>query len=264
MIRLDPNLRWLYTELPMAERAAAAAADGFQGVEVAFPYEVAAREYRTGLEASGLALVQILSPMDWDAGERGLAGLPGREEDFQATIRAAVTYAVDCGRPLIHAPLGNVPPGAKRADCIAVARENLRWAADAAGARGLTVLIEACCRARFPDFLLHANKDAVAFIESVGRSNLKLCFDTYHVAMEGCSLAGDLDMAWPHIGHVQIGNVPGRHEPGEGELDLQDFLERLERRGWNGWVGLEYTPRRGTTDSLAWARALGLLPERVQ
>ncbi|SEK16135.1 MULTISPECIES: hydroxypyruvate isomerase family protein [unclassified Variovorax] len=264
MIRLDPNLRWLYTELPMSERAAAAAADGFRGVEVAFPYAVAARDYRASLEASGLALVQILSPTDWDAGERGLASLPGREDDFRTTIQAAVAYAVDCGRPLIHVPLGNVPAGAKRADCIAMACENLRWAADVAGAHGLTVLIEACCRARIADYLIHANKDAVALIESVARSNLKLCFDTYHVAMEGNALAEDLDIAWPHVGHVQIGNAPGRHEPREGELDLHAFLEGLERRGWNGWVGLEYTPRRNTTDSLTWARALGLLPERVQ
>lgn len=264
MIRLDPNLRWLYTELPMAERAAAAAADGFRGVEVAFPYEVAARDYRAGLEASGLTLVQILSPTDWDAGERGLACLPGREGDFRITIEAAVAYAVECGRPMVHAPLGNVPAGAKRADCIALARENLRWAADVAGAHGLTVLIEACCRARIADYLVHTNSDAVALIESVARTNLKLCFDTYHVAMEGNALAENFDIAWPHVGHVQIGNAPSRHEPGEGELDLQGFLELLERLGWDGWVGLEYTPRRSTKASLAWARALGLLPEHAQ
>ena len=263
MIRLDPNLRWLYTELPIADRAAAAAVDGFRGVEVAFPYNVPAAVYRQELDALGLSLVQILSPLDWDAGVRGLACVAGREDEFLASVETAVAYAVDCGKPLIHAALGNLPSGASCPDAMAVARENLRSAARMAAPHGITIVVEACCAARFPDFVLHTVQETVRFLESVGDDNVKMCFDTYHVAMESADLLEQLDIAWPHIGHVQIGNVPERHEPGEGALDLKQFLDTLDRRGWDGWVGLEYTPRRGTAESLKWARDLGLLPERL-
>ncbi|WP_219214291.1 hydroxypyruvate isomerase family protein [Variovorax boronicumulans] len=263
MLRLDPNLRWLYTELPMVDRAAAAAADGFKGVEVAFPYDVAASDYRAELDRSGLALVQILSPMNWEGGERGLAAVPGREDDFMATIETAVDYAVNCGRPLIHAALGNPAAHDVHATCLDTARENLRAAADLAAQHDLTIIIEACCKARLPEFLLHSNAETVALIESIGRDNVKLCFDTFHVAMEKQDLLEELDRVWPHIGHVQIGNAPGRHEPGEGTLDLPNFLEALDRRGWDGWVGLEYVPSRNTSDSLHWARSLGLLPKGI-
>lgn len=261
MLRLDPNLRWLYTELPMAQRAAAAAADGFRGVEVAFPYEVPAVELHAQLRAKGLSLVQVLSPLDWDAGERGLACVPGREGDFARSIETAIDYALGCGRPLIHAALGNMPAHTSRSECLATARANLRAAADRAAKHDLTLVIEPCCSARFPAFVMHSIRDGVEFLDEVGRDNLKLCFDTYHVQMESGELAGPLALAWPHIGHVQLGNIPGRHEPGEGQLDLVDFVHRLAERGWNGWVGLEYTPRRDTASSLQWARALGLLPE---
>jgi 2-dehydrotetronate isomerase len=264
VIRLDPNLRWLYTELPMAERTAAAAADGFRGVEIAFPYDVPASERRSQLEAYGLHLVQILSPLDWDGGERGLVAVPGREEDFARSVDVAIEYAAACERPLIHVALGNVPtdcdPDASRAAALA----NLREAASQAKRQGLTLIVEACCSASFPAFFMHSIAETVAFLDELGRENVKLCFDTYHVAMDsGNDLDAALDAAWPHIGHVQIGNTPGRHEPGEGDLDLVAFIEEIERRGWSSWVGLEYTPRHGTAASLQWARDLGLLPKRA-
>ena len=262
-LRLDANLRWLYTEWPQAERAAAAAADGFTGVEVAFPYATPASDYKGQLDALGLHLVQVLAPLEWDAGERGLAGLPGREDDFARSVQVAVAYALQCGRPLIHPALGNVPPGADRGRCLAVATENLRLAADAAAAHGLTVLVEACCTARFPDFLLHSIDETVRLIEAVGRDNFKLCFDTWHVQMESGGLDEPLARAWPHIAHVQLGDAPGRNEPGTGHVDFGRFLQALERRGWSGWVGLEYTPLRDTRSSLQWARDLGLLPARA-
>lgn len=181
MLKFDPNLRWLFSELPMVERYAAAARAGFAGVEVAFPYETPAAELSRRLQDNKLTLVQILSPFDWDAGERGLAALPGRQSDFQASIGRALDYASQVGRPLVHVMPGNIGPEMDLARCLARFVENIAWAADEARSHGITLILEPCCAARFPQFLYHRLDEGVQVIEQVGRDNVKLCFDTFHV-----------------------------------------------------------------------------------
>ncbi|VTU33013.1 Putative hydroxypyruvate isomerase YgbM [Variovorax sp. PBL-H6] len=258
MLRFDPNLRWLFTELPMLERYEAAAVAGFRGVEVAFPYEYPAKEVAARLASNGLELVQILSPFDWDAGERGLAALPGREQDFKASIRTAIDYAVQVGGPLIHVMPGKIGPQLERARCMDLFLENIGWAADAARAAGLTLILEPCCRARFPDFLYHRIDEGVAVVKALGRENVKLCFDTFHIQMEEGAIADRLRAVWPHIGHIQVGNVPGRHEPGTGEIHFPYLLGLIEELGWQGWIGCEYTPSGPTLDTLGWGAPYGL------
>ncbi|VTU37259.1 Putative hydroxypyruvate isomerase YgbM [Variovorax sp. PBS-H4] len=258
MLRFDPNLRWLFTEVPMLERYEAAAAAGFRGVEVAFPYEYPAKEIAARLASNGLELVQILSPFDWDAGERGLAALPGREQDFKASIRTAIDYAVQVGGPLIHVMPGKIEPQFERARCMDLFLENIGWAADAARAAGLTLILEPCCRARFPDFLYHRIDEGVAVAKALGRDNVKLCFDTFHIQMEEGAIADRLRAVWPHIGHIQVGNVPGRHEPGTGEIHFPYLFGLIEALGWQGWIGCEYTPSGPTLDTLGWGAPYGL------
>ena len=262
MLRFDPNLRWLFTELPMSVRYAAAAAAGFRGVEVAFPYGTPAKEIAARLDDNRLQLVQILSPFDWDGGERGLAALPGREEAFRRSIHDAVEYAVQVGRPMIHVMPGNMTPGLDRRRCMDLFIENIAWAADVAGAAGITLILEPCCRARFPQFLYHRIDEGVQVIEQVGRPNVKLCFDTFHVQMEEGAITDRLQAAWPHIGHIQIGNVPGRHEPGPGEIHFAWLFAQIEKLGWDRWIGCEYTPSGHTLDSLAWGAPYGIRDPR--
>jgi 2-dehydrotetronate isomerase len=262
MLRFDPNLRWLFTELPMPDRYAAAAAAGFRGVEVAFPYEVPAKELSARLADNGLTLVQVLSPFDWDGGERGLAALPGREEDFRRSIHAAVAYAAEVGRPMIHVMPGNMTAELDRARCMDLFVQNIAWAADVAQAAGITLILEPCCRARFPQFLYHRIAEGVQVIEQVGRSNVKLCFDTFHVQMEEGAIADRLKSAWPHIGHIQIGNVPGRHEPGTGEIHFPYLFALIEKLGWDRWIGCEYTPSGHTLDSIGWGAPYGIRDPR--
>ncbi len=262
MLRFDPNLRWLFTEVPMSERYAAAAAAGFRGVEVAFPYDVPARELAARLSDNGLTLVQILSPFDWDGGERGLAALPGREAAFRSSIESALGYAVQVGRPNIHVMPGNIGPELDRDRCREVFVENLIWAADQAKAAGVTLILEPCCRARFPQFLYHRLEEGIRVIEDVGRSNVKLCFDTFHVQTEEGSIADRLQAAWPHIGHIQVGNVPGRHEPGTGEIHFPYLFALIEKLGWDGWIGCEYTPSGPTLDTLGWGAPYGIRDPR--
>ncbi|RZJ16758.1 MAG: hydroxypyruvate isomerase [Haliea sp.] len=258
MLRFDPNLRWLFTEVPMLERYAAAAAAGFQGVEVAFPYEYPAAEIAARLADNGLTLVQILSPFDWDGGERGLAALPGREQAFRDSIHTAVDYAVQVGKPMIHVMPGNMRPGLDRAECMDRFLENIGWAADHARQAGITLILEPCCRARFPDFIYHRIDEGVQVVKTLGRDNVKLCFDTFHIQMEEGAIADHLRAAWPHIGHIQVGNVPGRHEPGTGEIHFPYLLNLIEELGWDRWIGCEYTPSGPTLDTLGWGAPYGI------
>lgn len=258
MLRFDPNLRWLFTELPMRERYAAAARAGFRGVEVAFPYDEPAAEVARRLDENGLALVQILAPFDWDGGERGIAALPGRGADFRASIERALAYALRAGKPMIHVMAGNVPQGHDPAPYHATFERNLADAADLAAAEGITVIIEPCCRARFPQFLYHRIDDGVRIIETVGRGNVKLCFDTFHVQMEEGAITPKLQAAYRHIGHIQVGNVPGRHEPGTGEIHFPYLFGQIEALGWQRWIGCEYTPSAATTATLGWGAPYGI------
>ena len=260
MLRFDPNLRWLFTELPMAERYAAAARAGFKGVEIAFPYETPPAEMAARLESNGLALVQILSPFDWDGGERGMAALPGRRDAFKASIRTAIDYAAQVGGPLIHVMPGNIAPDMDHARCMGLFVENIGWAADEALQAGLTLILEPCCTARFPQFLYHRLGEGVQVIEAVGRANVKLCFDTFHVGTEEGSITDHLHEVWKHIGHIQVGNVPGRHEPGTGEIHFPWIFAELEKRQWKGWIGCEYTPSGPTLETLPWAAPYGIGP----
>ncbi|WP_399697690.1 hydroxypyruvate isomerase family protein [Xenophilus sp.] len=258
MIRFDPNLRWLFTEYPMLERYEAAAKAGFKGVEVAFPYEYPAREIAARLEGNGLTLVQILSPFDWDRGERGYAALPGFESKFRDSIRTAIHYASQVGGPMIHVMPGNLAAGMDRSRCMALFKDNIAWAADQAAAAGLSLILEPCCRARFPDFLYHRIDEGVEVVRSIGRDNVKLCFDTFHVQTEEGGMADRLRMAWPYIGHIQVGDVPGRHEPGTGEIRFPYLFGLIEEMGWNGWIGCEYAPSAHTLETLGWAAPYGI------
>jgi hydroxypyruvate isomerase len=252
MLRFDPNLRWLFTELPMWDRYAAAARAGFSGVEVAFPYEYPARRLGTMLKDEGLTLVQILAPVDWEGGSRGIAALPGHEAECRRSVETAIEYAAAVGKPMVHVLAGNLEPTHDRAECMDTFKKNIEYAAGLAAAEGITIIIEPVCHARFPDYLYSRLDEGVAIIEALGKPNVKLCFDTYHVQMEEGALTQRLREVYPHVGHMQIGNTPGRNEPGVGELNLDYFFGVVQELGWDRWIGCEYAPSTHTLASLGW------------
>lgn len=254
MLRFDPNLRWLFTELPMWERYAAAAHAGFSGVEVAFPYEYPARKLSALLKENDLTLVQILAPVDWEGGSRGIAALPEQADACRRSIDTAIEYATAVGKPMVHVLAGNLSPDHDRRECMETFKQNLAYAADLAAAEGITIIIEPVCHARFPAYLYSRLDEGVAIIEELGKANIKLCFDTYHVQMEEGALTQRLREVYPHVGHMQIGNTPGRHEPGVGELNLDYFFRVVEELGWDRWIGCEYAPSTRTLESIGWHR----------
>lgn len=264
MPRFAANLSLLYNEHPFLDRFAAAAQDGFKGVEFLFPYAFAAADIAAQLQALGLQQVLMNAPPgDWDAGERGIACLPGREAEFRTGFSSALEYARVLECPRIHVLAGLVPPGSDLAELEAVYTSNLAWAAGQAAATGKQVLIEPINTRDFPGYFLQRQEQAHALVQSVGAPNLKVQFDLYHCQIMEGDVATKIREYLPtgNVGHFQIAGVPGRHEPDVGELNypyLLDVIDEVSAAcGWDGWVGCEYRPRRGvvpgaTREGLGW------------
>ncbi len=260
MPKFAANLSLMYPEIDFLDRFAAAAADGFKAVEYLFPYAHPADELARRLRQHGLQQVLFnLPPGNWEAGERGFAALPGREAEFAAALAKALDYAKALGCPRLHCMAGIVPPGADRAACEATYLANLRQAAPAAAAAGVTLLLEPLNQRDFPGYFLNRNGQARAIIEAVAHPALKLQFDVYHTQMSEGFLAETLRENFALVGHIQIAGVPGRNEPDAGqEINYPYLFQRIDELGYAGWIGCEYRPRAGTRAGLGWAAPFGI------
>jgi hydroxypyruvate isomerase len=256
MPRLAANLGYLFVECPLLDRFGAAAASGFRAVELTFPYNEPADAVRREIERHHLKILGINTPLG-AAGEPGVAGIPGREGDFDAMFRTALDYATAIGATSIHCMSGQVPP-AQQAEGEKVFAANIARAADIAGERGLTILLEPINRRDRPDYLLHRPEQAAAVIDQVGRPNVRIQFDFYHVQIEGGDLMTRFARFHPVVGHVQIAAVPSRAEPDEGEVNYAAILRMLDHSGYDGFVACEYKPRKRTEDGLGWAKPYGV------
>lgn len=263
MPRFAANLSFLYQELPFLDRFDAAAADGFEGVEFLFPYEHAPADVAQRLRRSGLQQVMFnMPPGDWARGERGIAALPGREEEFRAGLEKALVYAAALGCRRLHAMSGLVAPGADRARHRAVLVRNLREAAERLAALDMTLLIEPINSRDMPGYFLNSQDEAHGLVSEVGLPNLKVQMDLYHCQIMEGDLTRRIERGLPQIGHIQIAGVPDRHEPDDGEVNYGYLFARLDELAYAGWVGCEYRPRTGTSEGLAWLRR-SRAPSRV-
>ena len=256
MPRFAANLTMLFTEQPFLDRFELAAKAGFKAVEFLFPYAFEAREIRERLDANGLQLVLHNLPAgDWDAGERGIACHPDRVEEFQAGVERAIVYAQALGVGQLNCLAGKVPAGAHPDDPLSGTTfvENLRHAAAALKKAGLRLLIEPINTFDIPGFYLNRTAQAAAILAEVGADNLFIQYDIYHAQrMEG-ELAATVAKHLPHIGHIQLADNPGRHEPGTGEINHEFLFAHLDRIGYSGWLGAEYKPSTPITEaSLGW------------
>jgi len=266
MPRFAANLSMLYNEHPFMDHFAAAAADGFTAVEYLFPYDFTAPELARQLADHGLQQVLFNAPPgDWNAGERGLACLPGRQAEFRAGLQRALDYAQTLNCPRIHVMAGLVPRGADRAELQRTYEDNLAWAAQQAQAAGRTLLIEPINPRDIPGFFLNRQDEAHRIVQAIGSPHLKVQMDLYHCQIVEGDVAMKLRQYLPtgRVGHIQIAGVPQRHEPDLGELHhpyLFEVIDELSAAcGWDGWVGCEYRPARGTapgatSQGLDWLR----------
>ena len=261
MPRFAANLSFLFNEVPFLDRFAAAANAGFNAVEFAFAYEYPAKELTSRLAANGLEQVLINAPPgDLNAGDRGLAGCPGREHEFAASFVTALRYAQALSCPRIHVMAGVLPASAdqaQRARHRSTFVRNLRLAARQAEQDGITLTIEPINPRDMPGYLLTTQGEAHAIREEVGMPNVKVQMDLYHAQIVEGDLSTKLRRWLSDIGHVQIAGVPDRHEPDSGELNCYALFDLLDELGYKGWVGCEYRPRAGTLPGLAWLDKLG-------
>ena len=259
MPKFAANLSFIFQEVEFLERFSAAAACGFKAVEYLSPYEHPAEVIAERLNRHGLEQALFnMPPGNWAAGERGIGALPGREEQFRAGVDTAITYAKATRCRLLHAMAGVLPAGQEAAAAERTYIENLRYAADRLAAENVTLVVEPINTRDIPGYFLNTTSQAMAIIEQVGRANLKLQLDLYHVQIMEGDLAHRMRVLAGHYPHVQIAGNPGRHEPDIGEINYPYLFDLFDELGYTGWIGCEYRPRGETRAGLGWAGRYGI------
>jgi len=262
-LRYDVNLSILFTELPLLERPAAAAAAGFTAVELWWPFdepdppEHELDSLRRAIVDAGTRLVGLnFDAGNMAAGDRGLLSRPAESNRFRINIDAAVDFAESLGCTTLNALYGNVEPGVGRAVQRELATENLVLAARAAERIGATVVIEALNNYENPRYPITSSRQALELVDYLRVvhqvRNVGFLADLYHLARMGEPVQQLVEQHAARLGHVQIADVPGRGQPGTGELDWDAVLGALVRHGYSGYVGLEYKPTGPSADSFGW------------
>ncbi len=261
MPRFAANLTMLWQELEPFQRFEAAAGAGFTHVEMLFPHELDEDRLASVLDQLILQMV-IFDPAagDWGRGERGLLTLPGREEEFVETVRAAIALAARLGTSRLNGLVGVPPDGVSRDEARDTALANLNRVEPLVREAGITLLVEAINNVDMPGYWANTVDAAADLVQTVDRPNVRLQLDQYHAAMAGEDAIDCLRRYFPLVEHVQIADVPGRHEPGTGTQPIEAFLRELDRLGYSGFVGLEYRPLVDTASSLDWMRTMNLRP----
>jgi hydroxypyruvate isomerase len=255
MPKFAANLSMLYGEHDFLERFAAAAKDGFRGVEYLFPYAYEKQALVDALKNNKLSQVLHNMPAgDWDAGERGLACLPDRVGEFQDGVGKAIDYARALGCTQLHAMAGIRPNGVDSDKIAKTYIENLRFAAGETKKAGIKLLIEAINTIDIPGFYLSTSAQALAVIDTVGSDNLYFQYDIYHMQVMEGDLVRTIEKNLAKIPHMQLADNPGRHEPGSGEINYPFLFDAIDRMGYKGWIGCEYKPKAGTSAGLDWLR----------
>lgn len=245
----------MYQEHPFLDRFGAAAADGFKGVEFLFPYEFAASDIKARLTQHGLTQVLFnCPPGDWAKGERGLASLPGREDEFKSSFAKALSYVDVLGNRRLHVMAGLMQPSRTREEHRATYVKNLAWAAEQIGARDLVLVIEPINTRDIPGFFLNRQDEAHAICAATGSSKVKVQMDFYHCQIVEGDLAIKLRQYFKGVGHIQIAGVPERHEPDLGEINYPYLFALIDELGYEGWVSGEYRPRGNTSAGLGWLK----------
>lgn len=255
MPKFAANLSMMYQEHDFLDRFAAAADDGFKGVEFLFPYDFAPADIKARLDARGLTQVLFnCPPGDWSRGERGMGSLPGREDDFKRAFEKALSYVDVLGNRCLHVMAGLMQPGRTREEHRATYVKNLAWAAQQVAGRDLTLVIEPINPRDIPGFFLNRQDEAHAICKDTGSDRVKVQMDFYHCQIVEGDLAWKFRQYLPGVGHIQIAGVPERHEPQIGEINYPYLFRLIDELGYDGWVAGEYRPKGNTSDGLAWLK----------
>jgi hydroxypyruvate isomerase len=255
MPRLAANLSLLFNERDFPDRFEAAARAGFREVEYQFPYEFGKDLVAAKARAAGVEVVLHNIPSGNAAkGDRGIACLPDRVNEFREGVRRAISYALAVRCPRLNCLAGVVPAGVPLEPYRATLVENLRFAARELGKAGLDLMIEPVNTRTVPGFFLNRSAQAVALLDEVGEDNAFIQYDLFHMQIMEGDLTRTIERLLPRIGHMQIADVPARHEPGTGEINFDFVLGEIDRLGYKGAIGCEYIPAGDTLGGLSWAQ----------
>ena len=253
MLKFAANLSTMFGELPFTERFAAAAAAGFTGVEMLFPYDYPVAQLQNLLRQNGLRMVLFnTAPGDIAAGEWGVAAIPGREEQARHDIDLALEYALALACPQVHVMAATVPPGADRDLYCRTFVANMRYAAERFAPHGIRLLIEALNPVTKPNYLYASQYQTLAMAERIDRPNVFVQLDLFHAQIVDGNLSHLITALAGRYRHIQIASVPDRHEPDEGEVNYPWVLAKIAESGYQGWIGCEYFPRGDTRAGLGW------------
>ena len=250
-LKFAANLSFLFTELDFLDRFGAAADAGFRGVEFHFPYDFDKAVLAEVVLTSGVEVALFNLPAgNWAAGDRGIACDPARKAEFQDGVGRAIEYAEALGCTRLNC-LAGIPTG-PREQAFETLVDNLRFAAAVTQRAGIRLLVEPLNTRDTPGFLISRTAEALRAIDAAGSRNMQLQYDIFHAQVMEGDLAHTLGTYLPRIGHIQLADNPGRHEPGTGEIRFDFLLERLQQLGYAGWIGCEYKPSTITTESFGW------------
>ena len=257
MPKFFANLSMLFGEHDFLGRFSAAANAGFAGVEYIGPYAFPKEQVAETLQANNLKQVLFNLPTgNWDGGERGIGCLPDRVGEFQDGVGKAIDYAKALGCTMINCLAGILPGDVTRRTGYTTLASNLSFAAKALKQENILLIVEPINSYDIPGFLLNRSKEGIEVIDDVGSDNLKLQYDIYHMQrMEG-ELGATLTKLMPRIGHIQLADNPGRHEPGTGEINYTYLFKLIDSLGYGGWIGCEYKPKGKTVEGLGWIKEL--------
>jgi hydroxypyruvate isomerase len=256
MAKFAANLTMLFTEVSFLERFDKAHKAGFKAIEYLFPYAFEANVLAEITHKFGFEQALFnMPPGDWDAGERGIAAIPGREEEFQISVDTALVYATALNCKKVHAMSGLLDKRFTRQQHVDTFISNIRYAADKFAKQDIELLIEPLNDRDVPNYFVAHQRDAVELIKLVNRPNVKLQLDIYHAQIMDGDLCTLINEVAPFIGHIQIASVPERHEPSEGELNYPHLFNVLDESGYRDWIGCEYNPRNKTEEGLAWVKS---------
>jgi hydroxypyruvate isomerase len=250
-MRFAANLTLLFTEWDVMDRFKAAVDAGFTHVEMLFPYDYDLDAVQKALEDNGQTMVLFDTESgDWAGGDRGYTCHPDKQERFYQSVKDAIAIAPRLGTRCINALPGKLPAGVSREAAKATCIENLRRVAPLAEAAGITIVTEALNTVQTPGFFLDTSALGFEIVDAVGSPAVKFQYDIYHMQIMEGNLIDTIRANIDKIGHIQVADNPGRHEPGTGEINYANVFKAIDEAGYQGYVALEYNPAAGTVVGL--------------
>ena len=256
MPKFSANLTMLFNEVDFLDRFSRASKAGFKAVEYMFPYDWPKDQLADVLNQNGLRQVLHNLPAgDWEKGDRGIACSPDRKSEFEDGVGLAIEYAKALGCPNLNCLVGLLPPDISMEKTRETVISNLKFAATALEKEGLRLLVEALNSVAIPGFYLVQSQEVFRLLDEVNHSNIWMQYDVYHMQIMEGNLIQTISDNISRIAHIQIADNPGRHEPGTGEINFANLFSAIDKTGYAGWIGCEYTPVGITEDGLGWIKS---------